>query len=112
MVARKAKFSNIEIVYKNDNYHQLIFFKIEAYVANKWMLIDDNVNCKELKSSSIISCGPTKLKKINVLSFSLNDCERIYYFNYEKNNNLLIRLKTVNYPSGKTKYFPPFLVKK
>lgn len=111
-VVKNSTFSNVEIIYHSYNPGKYIFFKIEAYFGKKWVLIDTNANCKELNTSNIVSCGPTKVKSLSTIKFSLKDCELIYAYDYNKCEQILLRLRAVDYYSGKSTYFPPFLVKK
>jgi len=118
-VVRKNAFSGVEIVYRNLDHQRYVKFQIEAFIGNRWALIDDDVNCKELRASNIISCGPTPVRPVNMLSFALKDCEYIYRYPYESYDRLFVRLKTLTYHFTKTshtvsqpRYFAPFWIKK
>ncbi|WP_210522015.1 hypothetical protein [Hymenobacter terricola] len=118
-IIRKNAFTGIEIIYTDSDQKKTVLFQIEAFIGNKWVLIDHDVNCKELNARSIISCAPIHVHQRKVLSFSLEDCEYIYSFPYQRYNKLLIRLKTVDYHStktsyyiGKTRRFMPFWINK
>ena len=51
---RKTSFEKVEILYKTSVRQPYVQFQLEAYIGNKWVLIDHDVTCKELQSSSII----------------------------------------------------------
>jgi hypothetical protein len=118
-VVKRSAFTNIEILYKNNGFERHVKFQLEAYIGNKWVLIDDDVTCKELQSSIIISCSPIAVQREKLLAFSLKDCELVYAYSFEDYQKLLIRLKTVTYHNTKTSYysdkpiyFEPFWIKK
>ena len=116
---RKTCFAQVEILYTTSVRQSSVLFQLEAYIGKRWVLIDDNVACKELQSRIIISCGPTSVHWETVLAFALKDCEQLYAYPFHDYNKLLIRLKTLTYHTTKTgyyvdkpRYFTPFWIRK
>ncbi|WP_345053847.1 hypothetical protein [Hymenobacter glaciei] len=116
---RKTSFAKVEILYTTSAPQRYVAFQLEAYIGDKWVLIDNDVTCKELQSSIIISCSPVAVQRERVLAFSLKDCELLYAHSFQDYTKLLIRLKTLTYHTTKKgyyvdspRYFTPLWIRK